>query len=306
MTRTTRFNLWLAVVLLAIGGGWWWLLLDNRTDGAQPQPLHIGELRRLAKALPGPHPGSMAWQTVARRNVSGTVIATGIGLKVRTLSVNVYRLEVPGRPPIAINAGMTAAQAKAFGFSDYDPAAQRHVDRLLSRAGLILATNESAEHLGGLSALAMRPGGAGIMNHVVLRPQQVLRAPRQHLDWPAALRPAPADTALHAVAPGVVTIPAPGHSQGSQMIFVTLADGREVLFASDVSPLAVNWRELRARSRLLGGWHNHQDRRSVYSWLMTIRQLKAEAPGLIIVPGHDAEWLEGMTRAGQFRAGFAD
>ena len=58
--------------------------------------------------------------------------------------------------------------------------------------------------------------------------------------------------APQAVAPGVVVIPAPSHTLGSQMVFVKLADGREFLFAGDIATMASSWRELRARSRLIG------------------------------------------------------
>jgi len=75
------------------------------------------------------------------------------------------------------------------------------------------------------------------------------------------------------------------------MIYVRLADGREVLFAGDIATMAASWQELRARSRLIGDYLAPEDRREVYAWLRTIRALKAEAPGLLIVPGHDFEWL---------------
>jgi glyoxylase-like metal-dependent hydrolase (beta-lactamase superfamily II) len=39
----------------------------------------------------------------------------------------------------------------------------------------------------------------------------------------------------YAFAPGMVLIKAPGHTPGSQMIFVTLQSGREYLFAGDVA-----------------------------------------------------------------------
>lgn len=75
------------------------------------------------------------------------------------------------------------------------------------------------------------------------------------------------------------------------MIYVRLADGREVLFAGDIATMAASWQELRARSRLIGDYLAPEDRREVYAWLRTIRALKAEAPNLLIVPGHDFEWL---------------
>src|SRR5262249_16878962 len=39
---------------------------------------------------------------------------------------------------------------------------------------------------------------------------------------------------VHSLAPGVVLVKAPGHSPGSQFIYVQLADGREVLLVGDL------------------------------------------------------------------------
>ena len=39
---------------------------------------------------------------------------------------------------------------------------------------------------------------------------------------------------LYAVAPGVVLVSAPGHSPGSQLVYVRLADYREVLLVGDL------------------------------------------------------------------------
>jgi hypothetical protein len=73
------------------------------------------------------------------------------------------------------------------------------------------------------------------------------------------------------------------------MIFVRLANGREYLFAGDIATMDASWRELRARSRLVGDWLAPEQRGEVYAWLKTIRALKAQAPGMVVVPGHDFE-----------------
>ena len=88
-----------------------------------------------------------------------------------------------------------------------------------------------------------------------------------------------------------MVIPTRAASPGAQMVFVRLADGRELLFAGDTAPLAFNWEQLRARSRLLGDWREHDDRKAVYAWLMTIRRLKEQARQLEVVPAHDGDWV---------------
>ena len=97
--------------------------------------------------------------------------------------------------------------------------------------------------------------------------------------------------APHALAPGVVAIPAPSHTPRSQMFYVRLASGAEYLFAGDVAPLALSWQGQRGRARLVSDWLLPEDRHAVFAWLRTIRALKQEAPGLHVVPGYDHEWL---------------
>ena len=109
-----------------------------------------------------------------------------------------------------------------------------------------------------------------------------------------------------AVAPGVVVIPAPSsHTPGSQLIYVRLANGRELLFAGDNSSFAQNWQELRGRSRLVETWFAPENRAEVFAWLKTIRALKAQAPSLVVVPGHDWEWLENPENLTGVRIGFS-
>jgi hypothetical protein len=92
-----------------------------------------------------------------------------------------------------------------------------------------------------------------------------------------------AQDGVQAVAPGVVVIPA----AAGRMIFVRLADGREVLFAGDIAPQTASWLHLRAASRWRSQGRPPEIRRDVHAWLRTLRKWRAEAPGLVILPGED-------------------
>ncbi len=94
-----------------------------------------------------------------------------------------------------------------------------------------------------------------------------------------------------AVAPGVVVIPAPSHTPGSQMIYARLANGREYLFAGDIATFAQSWLQLRARSHLIGDYLAPENRAEVFAWLKTIRALKTSAPAMTVLAGHEFEWL---------------
>lgn len=295
---TKRLNLFLLIVALLVGLPYYWLLLDNRPGEAQAKPVTIEQLRQAAAALPGPAPTAVEGELVAFRRLPGNLFAAGTGMKRRLIGVMAWRLPVPGKGPIMIDSALDQRASDAMGMEQFKPDAWQRVVKSLGEASLILITHEHADHLGGLAELGRRD----LLDRAMLNPAQL---PGNRwtdlLRWPPPPLPAAKVTGpeLRAVAPGVVVIPAPSHTPGSQMIYVRLADGREYLFTGDIATLAQSWKDLRARSRLIGDWLAPEDRGEVYSWLRTIRALKAAAPALHVVPGHDFEWLENpLNKAG--------
>jgi glyoxylase-like metal-dependent hydrolase (beta-lactamase superfamily II) len=106
-----------------------------------------------------------------------------------------------------------------------------------------------------------------------------------------------------AVAPGVVLIKAPGHTPGSQMIFVERSDGKDLLFLGDVA-----WRfrsiELKRERPRLITWLMNEDRDAVMRELIELDRLHNAEPELEMVPGHDDECLEHLEQTGLLVKGF--
>ncbi len=289
-----KFNLRLGWFLLLGSTAFWWLLLANNPQGATPAPLHIAALRHLAAQMPGTAPYAVEYEDAATNRVLGDYIVAGGGLKKRALSVAVFRLPVAGGKALMIDSGPSPSASADRAYAAR-PTAVNHVKTALAEAGRIILTEGSALHVTALLALAELPGQAQLLDRVCLTPRQRVELAtlpvrfRSPLPLPAACL---SGTGPEAVAPGVVAIPAPGHSPASQMIYVRLANGREYLFAGQNAPLDASWRQLRARARLIGDFRYGENRREVFSWLLTIRQLAKEAPGLVIVPGSDREWMD--------------
>lgn len=280
-----RFNLFLLALIVLIGGPFYWLMIDNRPGDVQPKPITIAQLRQLAASIPGAAPSVVEYQTTALRLLPRGLFAAGSGLKRHPIVINAFRLPVPGGKPILIDSGLHPVDAAAMGMDMINKGGQQAIDRALQSAGMILFTHEHPDHMGAL----LRQGGPA-MQAAWFNPGQLPAEPLAgSLTWPSGFTPRAqiGGKAPQAVAPGVVVIPAPSHTPGSQMIFVRLGDGREFLFTGDIATLEASWQELRARSRLVGDFIAPEDRSEVYAWLRTIRQLKTEAPGLVIVPGHD-------------------
>ena len=297
---THRLNKILLVLILAIGLPYYWFLLDNSGASLPAKPVTIAELRQLAASIPGEAPYAVEAERAAWRNVTGNAMVAGSGMKSKLVGYMAFRLPVHGGKPVMIESGITPEIAAAQNAKSFNKSAQERIDRELDGAGLILVTHEHPDHLGALAA----HGGQALQQNAWLNPRQLAAA----LPWNGP-RPVARLTgmALQAVAPGVVVISAPGsHTPGSQLIYVRLADGHEVLFAGDNSSFAQNWQELRGRSRLVETWFAPENRAEVFAWLKTIRALKTQAPGLLVVPGHDWEWLENPDNRTGVRIGFSD
>jgi len=292
---TRRLNLILLAVLLFVGTPFYWLLLDNSGSGAPAKPVTIEQLRKLADAMPGARPGKVTYELAAYRLLPGNLLVAGSGMKRKLVGVMAWRLEIPGGKPVMIDSGIQQKDADNSGSSKFHADAQQRIERSLSEAGLILLTHEHLDHAGGVMALA---ADSPLRNSVRLNPAQA-KAPG--LSGTAAL---PAGSMPFAVAPGIVVIPAPSHTPGSQLIFVAMADGTELLFVGDVSSFTQNWAEGRARSRLVSQYILSENRREVFSWLHTLTALKQADPTLVIVPGHDFEWVHDPQNKVPARRGF--
>ncbi|MDE2437507.1 MAG: MBL fold metallo-hydrolase [Sphingomonadales bacterium] len=296
---TRRLNWTIAILLLVIGVPYYWFLLDNRPGNAIAKPVTIGQLRTLAEAKPGPHPSGVEMELVGWSDVPGDLFAAGSGLMREQIGIMAFRLPVPGDRPIVIDSGLTAADAEEIGLDTWLGAEQAKVDQAMSEAGLILLTHEHPDHMGGLLGWAR---DATFARATLNGPQKIEAGRRLGISVDGAETKATGQP--YAIAPGVVVIPAPSHTPGSQMIFVRLGSGAEFLFAGDIATMEPSWRELRARSRLVGTMLSPEDRPEVYSWLKTIQALKAAAPNMAIIPGHDVKSVLAIEQPAKIRSGF--
>lgn len=285
-----RLNILVVALVLLLGLPFYWLLLDNQPGDARPKALHIAQLRQLADSIPGDKPIRLDGELSASRSVARDLFAAGAGLKREPIAILAWRLWVPGGKSVMIDSGIAQTDALAMGLDRTFPASQARIERALHEAALVLFTHEHPDH----EAAALRMTG-GIPKGAQFNTAQLPPSPlAQTLPWPHVALPAPTliGSAPQAVAPGVVVIPAVNsHTPGSQMIYARLADGRELLFTGDIATLRFSWQDLRARSRLVSQFLAPENRSEVYSWLRTIRQLKAESPALEIIAGHDSSPL---------------
>jgi glyoxylase-like metal-dependent hydrolase (beta-lactamase superfamily II) len=104
------------------------------------------------------------------------------------------------------------------------------------------------------------------------------------------------------IAPGVVLIKAPGHTPGSQVVYVRLASGREVILSGDVAwhhlGIETETEKPDSASRQLA-----EDRGAIAGELAWLHQ--AERIGVTVVVSHDGEQLKTLARQGILSEGLA-
>lgn len=187
--------------------------------------------------------------------------------------------------------------------SVFDDAAFARVKQALSTATHIIVTHEHADHLAGLWGAH----DEAALRHARLTPEQLEFAPgfgtgftRQSL---AAVVPF-SNPGMTRLVAGVVLIRAPGHSPGSQLIYVRRADGRELLFIGDIAWNQDNLTRERVRPRL-SSLYLREDRDAVTAQLQTLHALQQRNPALRLVVAHDRVALDALVQQGLITEGFS-
>jgi len=258
----------------------------------------------MVAAVPGDRPTRIEVENVASFSAPATVIVAGDGWSMRDLPVLSYRLVYP-ESSIIIDTALSQLLG-GDNLAAFDEEAYERMNQAMREAEMILITHEHMDHIGGL---AEHPELPGIMPSAKLTTEQ-LGDPRYR--EPAAFEPGFLDgyetfdyDKYAVVAPGVALIKAPGHSPGSQMIYVQLADLSEVLFIGDVAWHYRNIQTLRERARFVTQFFLREDRQAVFGQLAALKALSEVEPDIAIVPGHDGEILGALVEAGVLKEGFS-
>ena len=264
--------------------------------------LNLNKLREAAASIPGDRPTEIRVEHVSNASFPEALVVAGQPWKSAELRVYAYQL-VFGDKTLLVDTAMNSAQANRVGMADaYDAVAWGHVVEAMSNAAAIYVTHEHEDHLGG--AVAMKD--APYLAKVHLNPEQLKGGtpsePEMSAETRSALTPLPYQ-GMTAVAPGVVLIRAPGHTPGSQMVYVQRADGVEVLLTGDAA-LLMDSVEFEQGPNLLVTMKGHGDRAAVACTLMALHQLRKSEASVAIMPGHDGETMDALVAKNVFVPGF--
>ena len=143
---------------------------------------------------------------------------------------------------VMVDTGMDLATHQFFGrgvLEPYFPDQAARVAQALRSARAILVTHEHGDHIAGL----MRSESFNELAPKTVLTRAQLQTLQNEPQIPE-LRPSPEMAArlrlvdysdTMAFAPGIALIKAPGHTPGSQMVYVALQSGKELLLAGDVA-----------------------------------------------------------------------
>ncbi len=279
------------------------LLLAAGVVAAQAPPsswtADLADVRRVARLIPGARPLRVNVIKFAEsrrtKNFSVQGAAADPSVQARTAFQVVY-----ADGSVMVDAGMDQQVHTFFGRGveePYDAVAARQVEGALRRARLIVMTHEHGDHVGGV---IRGPMAAELAPKTILTRAQVRtlttspQMPEIRLTGEAAKRYLVLDyDKYYPLAPGMVLISAPGHTPGSQMVYVALESGREYLLVGDAT-----WHM--DGVRLVTGkdapWIV-EDKAAVLDQLRWLNRLSNTEPGVTIVASHDDEQRTALIRA---------
>jgi glyoxylase-like metal-dependent hydrolase (beta-lactamase superfamily II) len=288
---------------------YWWLAIESHAPSSAHYSIDMTAVRRLADASVVDLPVAIRVETIGHFLTPEAIVIAGGGWQNLDLPVSAYEIVYKDHAVI-VDTAFNAGIAKQMDANVFDDAAYARLGAALATARLIIVTHEHPDHVGGLLA---QPNLKDLLGKVRLTQVQVTELKKAIGEAPIAklnISPTVFDgyqgidnESYQTIAPGVVLINAPGHTPGSQMVYVKRADGQEILFLGDVAWQMRNIEEVRERARLVT-WLGGEDREAVMGEFVELHRLHAAEPNLNMMPGHDSAELTRFLGTGLLTKGF--
>lgn len=254
-------------------------------------PATLDELRHVANMIPGKRPLRVNVLKFAESRRTKNFSVKGAPAEPSVQARTVYQVVYPDGY-IMIDSGMDRQVHKFFGRGveePYDEQAAKEVEKALRGAKSIVMTHEHGDHVAGV---IRTPYLDEIAPKTVLTRAQVdtlihnPQMPEIKLTEDMAKRYVIIDYDKYLpFAPGFALMKAPGHTPGSQMIYVALDSGAEYLFVGDSAWHMDNIRLMKGKD---ASWVK-EDEDALMSQLKWLNGLLKTERKLFIVVSHDEE-----------------
>ena len=258
-------------------------------DKAPVWSADLNEVRRVATMIPGQLPLRINVEKFAESLRSKKFSVKGAPDEPSVQARTAFQVVYPDGT-IMVDSGMNQEVHKYFGRGveePYYPEEAKDVERALLAARLIVMTHEHGDHVAGVidTPLVNQLAPKTILTRtqvetLINQPQM----PQIKLTREMAERYIVVDYDKYLpLAPGIALIKAPGHTPGSQMVYVKLQSGREYLLSGDVAWLMDDVRLMRGKD---APWIQEQ-KDFVMAELKWLNELSSTEKNLYIVVSHD-------------------
>jgi glyoxylase-like metal-dependent hydrolase (beta-lactamase superfamily II) len=260
-------------------------------------------VRRAAALIPGDPPSAIRVVSLNPFRAALSYMVEGASERNVSAAYPVFQIRFP-RGWIVVDSALDREFVpKSTTFSD-DEYNQIHV--ALRDAQLVVVTHEHHDHVAGV---LRSPYLAQVRQHTLLTRAQV-HSLIEHPNNPLIK----IDSAVAAhyltidydpfipIAPGVVLIKAAGHTPGSQMVYVRLESGQEVILAGDVAWNMAGIETQRQKPEASTRDFGDEDRNSIARQLRWLRSIAGAQTAVVV--SHDDAWISTLINRGVLVSGF--
>jgi len=303
---TKKILLFIAALLALLIAMVMWAFGSTPVPDTSQYTLPLDDVKQLAKKEGQPLPVAIQAEPFATTSMFHAMVYEGASFETASIEHTVFRVVYDDGRSVIIDAGFTEDQLNGINMGGHDPtydsASWARIEAAMASADWIVLTHEHLDHMQGI----LRQPTKDVLDALHITPEQLANdAWFDPSDYPEGFaqnaRQLPYDR-FHPLAPGVVLIKAAGHTPGSQMIFVELADGQAFLFVGDVAWQEHALNELSYRPRwitqILG-----EDRDAVLHQFRTLHQLNRRDDVHVVV-SHDAQTRKAAGLTAPFSGSF--
>lgn len=260
----------------------------------------LSAMRAMSTVLPGALPLAVNGVRVGASIRPRKFVIAGGGDTPVTMPRTAFQVVYPDCT-VMIDSGLDKATHDSFSPDKpepYYPDAFVKLARALDAARLIVLTHHHADHVAGV---VTAPNFAALAAKTIITMDvadclmNTPHRPHLKLTQQAISKFIVLDYPQHyPVAPGIVLVRSPGHSTDSQMVYIRLQSGREILHSVDSAWVMDNIREVKGKA---APWVK-EDIPSVMGQLRWLKNVAETEKNVTILVTHDDELFERLTQSG--------